>query len=111
MNIINFTPRAGATVGIAVTTTSGSTAKKICSDGEIDLLIYNPGSTDISLEIGGNASLTCAAATTSLNGAMLVPAGTLQVMRGMRGSADGVYAAAVMGSGTGTIFITPGNGS
>lgn len=111
MNIINFTPRAGATVGVAVTTTSGSTAEKICSDSEIDLLIYNPGPTDISLEIGGNASLTCTAATASANGAMFVPSGSIQVMRGMRGSADGVYAAAVIASGTGTIFITPGNGS
>lgn len=110
MNLVNFTPRPGANVGLAATTTSGGTAKLICNDLEVDLMVYNLGTVDIAFQIAG-ASVTAAFPTTSANGDTIAPAGTLQVIRGVRGTGAGIYAAALTSTGTGSLFIQPGSGS
>lgn len=109
MSIINFTPRPASTVGVAVTS-SPSTAELICTDHEIDLLVYNISTVDVAIEFG-KSNVAAQYPTTVANGSMLVAPGSIQVFRGMRGTATGIYVSAVVASGTGTVFVTPGNGS
>lgn len=110
MNIDNFTPRPGANVGLAATTTSGSTAKLICNDEEVDLLVYNAGSTPVAFAIGG-ASVSATYPTTSANGDMVIVGGASRVIRARRGTGTGIYAAAITSTSTASLFIQPGVGS
>lgn len=110
MNIDNFTPRPGANVGLAATTTSGSTAKLICKDEEVNLLVYNDGSTPVAFAIGGSG-VTATYPTTSANGDMIIKGGDSRIIRARLGTGTGIYAAAITGTSTASLFIQVGVGS
>jgi len=111
MNLVNFTPVPASNVGFAVTTTS-TAAEKIYSGSETDIYLYAPASNtqDIFFEIGGS-SVVATVTTTSANGSIMLPPGSLQVLRGCRGDNSGVWVSMITASGSATGYACPGNGS
>ena len=101
--IVPFRPAAQSTVTVAATTTSGSTRVAYSAfTAPQTVRIYAPSanSGDVFLTYGDNA--ITASASTSLP----IAPGNVEVL-----TLAGGYVAAIMASGTGTIYITPGDGN
>jgi hypothetical protein len=101
VKVVPFHP-AGDTVNLAVSTSTGNV--QIISD-TIPIFhsvrIYNSGSVTVFVSFGDTNSITALTTT-----GMPIPAGNTEVF----GISEG-YIAAISASGSGTIYITPGDGT
>lgn len=111
MNLVNFAPVPGACKGYAATSTALA-AVQVTKQPQTDLYVYNSSSTDpMFLEIG-DSNVVATEATTSAAGSLIIPPGSLQILRGQRGGNNGVWISVIMSATkTGTLFVAPGNGS
>jgi hypothetical protein len=102
-----FHPVPQSTKSVSASTTSGSVAfdLTIMGSGGVDILVTNPGTTLAFVDFGSGSAPTASAVDTP------IPAGSSRVLRvNNPDSAPLTHAAAVMASGTATIYFTPGQG-
>jgi hypothetical protein len=101
----NFSPINGAGAALSATTTSASTTFTAGTPAgtntvqATDLMIYNSGAVPGFCRWGVGAQ-------TAVTADVPIPPGTVQVF--FKGTSDTV--ACVLGSGTATIYVMPGNG-
>lgn len=96
-----FAPNSQATKVLSVSTTSSS----VEISGSRDVVIYNAGSTDV-FWASGPSGVTATIPSGATAGSMPIPAGA-QVAHRISG---GGYIAAIVSSGSSTLYITPGSG-
>lgn len=98
--IAGFYPVQAGTVNIAATTSSAHVQIASAFGGKQRVRVTNSGTTTAFVEFGSTSSVT--ASTTA---SMPVLGGTSVLV-----NTGEEYAAAIMGTGTGTIYFTPGTG-
>jgi hypothetical protein len=102
----NFTPINGAGVALAATTTSASTTFVAGTPAGTNTIL---NATDVMLYNSGTTLAFCrwgVGAQTAVATDVPIPPGTVQVF--FKGVSDTV--ACIMGSGSATIYVMPGNG-
>lgn len=105
-NLRPFTPVAGATKPVSVTTTAAAT-KLTDGAGEYQVRVRNlsASASDAYLRFGGSSVGTSASATADIG----VSPGTVEVFTVIAGT-DGLYVSAVCASGTASLEISVGSG-
>lgn len=106
LNVIPFQPTDGATKNVSGTTTSANVLVTNGSPGgRVQVRIVNPGTTTAFVKFGSdnNVAAVATADVPVLGGSSSILTANVP--------ADGtLYAAAIMASGTATIYFTPGAG-
>lgn len=94
-----------ASVSLAVTSTTGNVAipGTVAGENRPTVRLYNAGGVDVHVAFGTSNSITAAADGT----AMVIPAGVVEGFEPQRGM---TYLAAIVASGTATLYITRGEG-
>lgn len=102
-----FAPKSGSTVNISATTTSGTAALGMdVAGGEFQCRIHNAGSATAFV-----AFVTSSSGTATAAAHMPLPSGAVEVVTITNPSnAPITHAAAITGTGTATVYFTPGQG-
>jgi hypothetical protein len=94
-----FAPKSAGTSTIAVTTSSAATSVNP-APGSPRMRLYNAGPSTVFVEQGNSSVVATVAAS------MPIPAGGVEVFTFARAT----HLAAITGSGTATLYATPGEG-
>jgi hypothetical protein len=94
----------GPTVKVAATTTSGATAVQIHPGTSKHIRVWNSGAAEAYVAFGASGVAAVIPTGTPANG-MPVPAGAVEIFTAVAG-----YAAVIMGTGTASVWMTPGEG-
>lgn len=98
-----FTPQAGATVNIDVSSSSQKIQVSTAS-GDIDVRVHNNGTATVWIVFGVTTGLT---ATTTAE--LSIPPGAVEVLH-VPPLGSAVFVAAIAAASTGKIYFTPGSG-
>lgn len=94
----------GQTVKVAATTTSGATAVQIHPGTSKHIRVWNSGAAEVYVAFGASGVVAAVPAALAQWGTP-VPAGAVEIFTAAVG-----YTAVIMGTGTASVFMTPGEG-